>query len=98
MYRQGDVLLVPCGLPSDAKKAKVDGRIVLATGEATGHAHTVAEADAELYELGEERFLSTEKAVAVEHQEHATVEVPAGTYKVIRQREYSPQEIRNVRD
>jgi hypothetical protein len=33
-----------------------------------------------------------------EHQEHATIAVPAGNYRVIRQREYSPERIRRVED
>jgi len=32
------------------------------------------------------------------HEEHSTIEIPAGTYRVIRQIEYSPEEIRMVAD
>lgn len=34
----------------------------------------------------------------ITHQEHDTVILPAGNYKVIRQREYHPEAIRNVLD
>jgi hypothetical protein len=64
MFRQGDVLLVPVRperlpnhfrpLPRDAR-----GRLVLALGEVTGHAH-------------------------------AAIPLPAGLYRVVRQREYAP--------
>ena len=100
-YRQGDVLIVPVSeVPKGVKKVeRENGRIVLAHGEATGHAHTIDSLEAEFYETIEgERYLELGSPVAVAHQEHATIDVPAGTYKVIRQREYSPSEIRNVRD
>ena len=47
MFRQGDVLLVPVRperLPGHARPLPRDarGRLVLALGEATGHAHAVA--------------------------------------------------------
>ena len=32
------------------------------------------------------------------HQEHGPIRLPAGEYRVWRQREYSPKEIRIVRD
>jgi len=32
------------------------------------------------------------------HEEHSTIEIPAGTYRVIRQREYTPEAIRMVAD
>lgn len=45
IVRQGDVLLVPVEqLPNDAKEIALDrGRIVLAYGEVTGHAHAIAD-------------------------------------------------------
>lgn len=48
MYRQGDVLLVSIPEVPDAvdlEVAPLDGRYVLAKGEATGHIHTVAADD-----------------------------------------------------
>jgi len=32
------------------------------------------------------------------HEEHSTIEIPPGTYRVIRQREYTPEAIRMVAD
>jgi hypothetical protein len=47
-----------------------------------------------------ELFLMVEgdAPVALEHDEHDTIAIPPGNYKVIRQREYSPEAIRNVAD
>jgi hypothetical protein len=42
--------------------------------------------------------LELEKPAILTHQEHGKIDVPAGTYIAIRQREYSPEAIRNVMD
>ena len=82
---------------------KGDGRLVLAHGEATGHAH-VLEGEAELLaaDLDEmqERFLRVEAESSLLHDEHATVAVPPGIYRVVRQRERrrSPARSRFVLD
>lgn len=96
MIRQGDVLLVPAtGIPADTRSvAREGGRLILAEGEATGHAHAVLDRGAELLENDlEERFLRVlaEGGVTVSHEEHAPVRVPPGDYQVRRQREYKPQ-------
>lgn len=104
MFRQGDILIlpvksVPQGLVEVPREA---GRVVLAHGEATGHAHVVEGEEvlflaADLEEL-EGRFLRVEAEAAVVHDEHDTIVLPPGDYEVRRQREYSPEEIRTVAD
>jgi hypothetical protein len=72
---------------------------VLARGEATGHAHAVEASRAELYRGRSGRFfLRLAGATVLEHEEHAPIELPAGCYEVIRQREYRPGRIRRVAD
>lgn len=103
MFRQGDVLVVPVNeIPAGVKDVPLEaGRLILAHGEATGHAHVV-EGEAQLLESDvaemEERFLRVEQEAALVHDEHATIALPPGDYRVIRQREYSPEAIRNVAD
>ena len=103
-YRQGDVLIrrVARELPGDPKPRAIPrekGRIVLAHGEATGHAHAIKAPKASLFEVAGKIYLSVDgDTVALEHEEHATVEIPEGLYEITRQREYSPQAIRNVAD
>jgi len=98
-FRQGDVYLVEENPPKNAKRVPRSGVIILAEGEATGHSHTVSDPSCELLEGDSgERWLAAPKEVEVNHQEHETVTLPPGNYRVIRQREYSPQEIRQVRD
>jgi hypothetical protein len=36
--------------------------------------------------------------VTLEHQEHDPIVIPPGAYRVIRQREYAPEDIRNIAD
>lgn len=110
IYRQGDVLLtrVEGDLPKDAKEItpKDAGRIVLAFGEVTGHAHAVYPNEvkgkkvlpAKLWDAGAERFLQVIEKTALKHEEHSAVSLAPGNYKVTIQREYSPEAIRQVMD
>ena len=100
-FRQGDVLLtrieeLPDGLHPAARAA---GRIVLAEGEATGHAHAVSDAGAELLEGWGTRVLRVvgEPATLL-HEEHNAIVLRPGLYLVTRQREYDPDASRTVAD
>src|SRR6188474_1372303 len=98
LYRHGDLLVQAVeSLPSDARKLH---HLVLAQGELTGHSHRIAERDAAvLFESPQGLFLNVtaDKATMV-HQEHGPIELSRGLYQVWRQREYTPAEIRTVRD
>jgi hypothetical protein len=95
MVRQGDLLLVPVpALPEGARRAR-SGCLVLARGEATGHAHVVDDVRASLHRLAwsPATYLSVvgDEPVSLVHQEHDPLEVQPGVYEVRRQREYEPQ-------
>jgi hypothetical protein len=96
LIRQGDVLLIPVpAAPSGPEVARQDGRLVLATGERTGHAHVVCDEHAELVtsEGARELFLLVHGTPAtLSHEEHSALTVPPGSYLVVRQREYAPAE------
>lgn len=153
-YRQGDVLIervssFPAKLTPVARE---NGRVILAHGEVTGHAHAFLEkgttkftdgAGGEFFEVKGQRILAelpierhwrqqvlvrhpdlgliefAETDVRVrgetvlidgefgllKHDEHNAQGIPAGLYrggnaadKTVRQREYSPEEIRRVQD
>lgn len=100
MYRQGDVLFkVVNSIPAGDVKKRATGHIL--EGEATGHIHRIAELEAaEVLEVGDGLFLNVtaEGGVSIIHEEHRTLTLPSGNYEVVRQREYSPEEIRNVQD
>jgi len=100
-FRQGDVLLVEVHeIPEEAELESRSGRIVLAEGEATGHAHAIHERDARTFTYEGQRFLLTRSKAQLIHEEHAPIGVPPGAYRVIVQREYepvlSPDPIRSV--
>lgn len=101
MFRQGDVLVVPVAeIPQAAQVVPRDkGRVILAYGEVTGHAHVVDAPEATLLTTTEqERFLRLVTAAPLVHEEHATITLPAGNYQVIRQAEYEPGSARRVAD
>lgn len=95
IVRQGDVLLemIDAGelgkeLPRDA------GRIVLAYGEVTGHAHAIHETDATLFAgkaANDDRILRVVAPVSLRHEEHSKIELPPGLYRVRRQREWTDE-------
>lgn len=90
-YRQGDVLIEKINsIPKKLKKEKAK-KIILAEGEATGHAHTMDINDADWWKNGDEQVVSLKKEKAlVKHEEHKPIELPLGDYQIIRQREYHP--------
>jgi hypothetical protein len=103
IYRQGDVLIVsvkefPANLDPVERE---NGRVVLAHGEVTGHAHAIEGEGAALFrapKLMAVFITITGGPAALEHQEHDPMVIPPGVYRVIRQRKYAPEEIRNVAD
>lgn len=98
-YRQGDVGLVKVSqLPNGARAVEARD-IILAYGEVTGHSHAIRETNkARLWDAGAERFLQVLEKTALEHEEHAPIDLDPGIYRVVIQREYAPQAIRRVQD
>ena len=107
--RQGDVLLVrldeaPAAFLAGTGRrldpvGREHGRIVLAEGEATGHAHVIESEDVELLREDAQLLAPDQPpalylvvngtaAVSLDHEEHASLEVLPGVYRVVRQREY----------
>ena len=85
MIRHGDVQIIPVdSIPADAKKLD---RKELAYGEVTGHAHRIDVGD--LFETKNgELYLDVKKLTEVSHEEHKTVPVPKGKYRIIIKRQY----------
>jgi hypothetical protein len=99
-YRQGDVLLQEVSIEVSSLSPRSTGPlVVLAIGEATGHHHSILRQDADDYTTDSgETIVSVKDGAVFAHQEHTAIPLPIGTYKSIRQREYSPAAIRNVAD
>ena len=101
LYAQGDIILelVEDVTPTAPLPGDPDGATVLARGELTGHRHafydrgvTFFRDDALARELPPEIYIGHVKISApsadLRHEEHATIALPAGTYRVRRQREW----------
>ena len=103
MYRQGDVLIIPIPeLPAGLVPGPRDGgRLVLARGEATGHAHVITGPDVVLHASADDidrLFVEIVTRARVVHEEHGSITIPSGVYQVVRQREYVPGDYRYVAD
>ena len=98
MYRQGDVLIMEA--KRDMRRVQVQRAAdnVLVYGEATGHAHRVEGDGATIMDTPEGKVIDAAKAFKVVHEEHDTIEIPEGYYRVVRQREYDEEQIRYVAD
>ncbi len=110
-YAQGDIILerVADATPTEAINIDPDNAVVLARGEVTGHRHAfysgavmfrddalARDVPAALY-LGHIKIADKAGAV-LKHEEHDAIQLPAGTYRVRRQREFDAGEIRIVAD
>ena len=96
MKRHGDVLIQKVEkLPEGAKLLK--GRKELAFGEVTGHAHRVDLG--ELFETKDGKlYLRVEKLANLSHEEHKTIALKPGIYRIGIKRQYSPEGWEKVRD
>jgi hypothetical protein len=111
LYAQGDLLiervadLPPSGVVIGPA---ADGATVLAEGEATGHRHAIFDRVTMFRDDGLARDIPAELYVGhvrvdgasarLEHNEHAAIALPRGTYRIRRQRELEPQDARIVVD
>ena len=98
---QGDVLLIKVdSIPRGKKIARKERGLVLAEGESTGHAHVITDNGAELYEKDGKMYLSVEKEVTLNHEEHNAVKIAPGKYEVRIAKEYDHflEESRRVAD
>lgn len=95
MLRHGDVQIIKVKkLPEDVNKLE---RKELAYGEVTGHAHRIDVG--ELFETKNgELYLKVEKLTKVSHEEHKTVTLDPGIYRVGIKRQYTPTGWESVRD
>jgi hypothetical protein len=98
--RQGDVYLEWIGevVPEGAVKQKNKGRIVLAWGEVTGHAHAIATKHATRYEWEGNTLVEIKVTSKLVHEEHSAITLEPGVWQKTQQRQYTPEGIRNVTD
>ena len=101
--RQGDVFVESVEIPEERFNAGQiipadNGRVILAYGEVTGHAHALPSGLVAMREIDGERYIHVRRPCFLRHEEHARIRLTGGYYKITRQREYTPEEIRNVAD
>ena len=100
--RQGDVLLFPVSaLPKGATEVAVNGDVILAHGEVTGHAHRIRQTgkpSARVFDFGAERYIKIAERIALEHEEHSAIFLEAGIYRQAYQFEEKRAEVQRVAD
>ena len=84
-------------IPETAKQL---GHLVLAEGEATGHAHRVRGEKAALYDVGGTMVMDAPKGATITHEEHHEQVIPPGTYDrhIVREMDHPSEEAREVID
>lgn len=102
-FRQGDVFIRKISKLSSGLKPieRTNGKVVLALGEVTGHHHHIKEQGVMHYsETGQDSMVSElevkEAMAMLVHEEHGTIELPQGTYKVEKQMQYQRSWVRNA--
>jgi hypothetical protein len=104
---QGDVYIrrTNMAVPANAVEVKPEGNYVIVTHSETGHHHVMEKEKVKMYQLPDsimECLLVVSDPVALEHlrdyDTHEPIMFDEGTYKVTRQREYTPEGFRKVQD
>ncbi len=96
--RQGDVFLIRDD-QTTGEPEPIDGDLILAHGEVTGHAHRIKNKKARAYSRHNQRFLRNDVAVDLTHEEHGTVTIAPGNYRIVIQRVWTDaEETVNVAD
>lgn len=105
IFRHGDLLFYPVDKFPQGKSQKVKSYVV-AEGETTGHKHVLA-SDQDIKVLVKdisdnlaETYLEVKAPAKLTHEEHKTLTLDPGKYKVVREREhdYLQKEERQVVD
>jgi len=102
-WRQGDIFFVKLESELTLEDAKPIKTGIIARGEQTGHMHRVSNPSlsdgALLTMLGPSMYLrSPETGAEIVHDEHGTLELPAGLYAVVNQQEFDGLRWRAVID
>lgn len=106
IYRQGDVLLIKAkAIPAAAKPVpREQGRVILAHGEVTNHCHALHSAAVTFFRPDDMPtgsvggWLEVRETAQLVHEEHSTITLPPGIYRLARQVEEMPDAVRQVAD
>ena len=92
--RQGDVFVeAVTALPDGAQKriTRERGRLVMASGEVTGHAHVITTPGVRLVACSDGVYVVSDVPFAITHEEHAPLTIMPGVYRVRIQREWTDE-------
>ena len=103
---QGDMLITKIDhLPKNVTPLKLENDVYVLAHSETGHHHVVDPRHVQVYEAANDSFVSymvVEHPTALKHlrsfDTHAPVSIPAGTYRINRQREYTAEGFRRAAD
>lgn len=100
--QQGDTLYKKIEfLPDGIKEVKrKNGAIIIAEGEATGHAHRIFDVEAMFFEKDGKFYLKNEKSVTVKHEEHNPITIDPGIWEIgqVREKDWITGMVRKVID
>lgn len=105
LYEQGDVLCMSVDkIPTGTREVVSDG--ILASGEVTGHHHRLAPTQTmpatmpTLFRVNGVLYIDASAPFRVTHEEHKTLDVPAGIYQVgiVQEYDYDTEESKKVVD
>ena len=102
-FRQGDILFVKINEDATGDEVPRDNqnRVVVAEGEATGHCHAIHEDAVEMFrdqKLDRAWVVVKEATADVVHEEHDTITLDEGTWRIVYQRQYVRGQVRRVLD
>lgn len=95
MFRQGDVLITRIARLPEGLNEHQD--MIILAGEVTGHAHRLVQGHV-LEDARGALFLEVLQQTQVIHEEHRSLTLEPGSYQITRQREYTPEAIREIED
>lgn len=99
IFRHGDLLIKRISvLPANLKQLQTK---VLAEGETTGHKHKLVGQQVQVFEdSNQQKYIELKEPAQLVHEEHKPIDLDAGNYVVVHEREFEPfeQEIRRVAD
>ena len=91
MYRQGDILIIRGeATESELSSCRVEENNIVTEGSITGHHHVIK--NGMVYRKRKDwhgciGYILAHKDCLLVHDEHATIKLPEGEYKIIKQRE-----------
>lgn len=90
--RQGDIYFTRVEEGTIPEEAEVIKDGIIARGESTGHTHMISNASqAVLMMVAGIAYIKAMQDCQIVHQEHGTIDLPAGEWQITYQKQYTPK-------